>query len=169
VLGLYSLYLKNSLRRALWCRYTQEINICNILHKLYFIKCIGWLVCVLTICHVSSFLSERLSYDSFEANVSETSVDFSFKLLMTVPWKHFPQRNMYSVFTRQLRRHAPLPVLTDGFRAQVMIQRLWRLSAADGSITLGGVVSSHGCPLECADVLFTERGRLPWRLISLSI
>lgn len=31
-----------------------------------------------------------------------------------------------------------------------------------------GAVSSHGCPLECADVLFIERGRVLWLYKSLN-
>lgn len=114
-----------------------------------------------------------MSYDSIEITASEISADFSFKLRNDTSLKALYK--MYSAFTRQKRHHESLQGLNKRQKSANIskapcICRPIQGTGNDTEVvtTFGsrwqhypcGAVSSHGCPLECADVLFIVRGRV---------
>lgn len=113
------------------------------------------------------------SYVIIELTASEISAEFSFKLRNDTSLKAFYK--MYSVFTSQKRHHEPLQGLNrrqnqTNISTAPSICRPIQGTGNDKEVvtTFGsrwqhypcGAVSSHGCPLECADVLFIVRGRV---------
>lgn len=114
-----------------------------------------------------------VSSDNIEITASEISADFSLKICNDSSLKALCK--MYSVFTRQKRLHEPLQGLnrrknhTNISTAPCICRRLQGTGNDKEVVTTFGsrwqhypcgAVSSHGWPLECADVLFIERGRV---------
>jgi hypothetical protein len=111
-------------------------------------------------------LLQIVSDSRYEVTASEIPANFSFKLSVTVPWKH------WIVFTRPLRHHAPLQGLNRRQNQMIISTAPCSCRRIQGTGKDKGVVTAYGsrwqhypcgavsfCSrlLECVDVLFTQR------------